>query len=191
MASVGARPHLGRHDTCSIAPLHACHPHACMVAAAPTRRTGLLLLLGSLGWPSFPLARLGFAGQLVHVTAREGACLPILATASRPSHSYGCHCHITHLPLPRTCPQAPFPAGAFRVRHRHFWSLFRSDYQSPASSTFLSEQTNHQQSANSTFLSQQISTSHQPPAKRTGCWFMGSMAAWCAMASCLLVVQLC
>lgn len=94
-----------------------------MVAAAPTRRTGLLLLLGSLGWPSFPLARLGFAGQLVHVTAREGACLPILATASRPSHSYGCHCHITHLPLPRTCPQAPFPAGAFRVRHRHFWFM--------------------------------------------------------------------
>jgi hypothetical protein len=45
----------------------------------------------------------------------------------------------------------------------------RSAYQPPASSTFLSEQTSHQQSANSTFLSQQISTSHQPPAKRTGC----------------------
>jgi hypothetical protein len=34
-------------------------------------------------------------------------------------------------------------------------------------STFLSEQTSHQQSASSTFLSEQISTSHQPPAKRT------------------------
>jgi hypothetical protein len=45
----------------------------------------------------------------------------------------------------------------------------RSAYQLPASSTFLSEQTSHQQSANSTFLSEQISTSHQPPAKRTGC----------------------
>jgi hypothetical protein len=45
----------------------------------------------------------------------------------------------------------------------------RLAYQPPASSTFLSEQTSHQQPANSTFLSQQISTSHQPPAKRTGC----------------------
>jgi hypothetical protein len=44
----------------------------------------------------------------------------------------------------------------------------RSAYQPPASSTFLSEQTNHQQPADSTFLSQQTSTSHQPPAKRTG-----------------------
>jgi hypothetical protein len=34
--------------------------------------------------------------------------------------------------------------------------------------TFLSEQTSHRQPANSTFLSEQISTSHQPPAKRTG-----------------------
>jgi hypothetical protein len=42
-------------------------------------------------------------------------------------------------------------------------------YQPPASSTFLSEQTSHQQSASSTFLSEQTSTSHQPPAKRTGC----------------------
>jgi hypothetical protein len=41
-------------------------------------------------------------------------------------------------------------------------------YQPPASSIFLSEQTSHQQSASSTFLSEQISTSHQPPAKRTG-----------------------
>jgi hypothetical protein len=38
-----------------------------------------------------------------------------------------------------------------------------------ATSTFLSEQTSHQQSASSTFLSKQISTSRQPPAKRTGC----------------------
>jgi hypothetical protein len=45
----------------------------------------------------------------------------------------------------------------------------RSAYQPPASSTFLSEETSHQQSASSAFLSEQISTSHQPPAKRTGC----------------------
>jgi hypothetical protein len=44
----------------------------------------------------------------------------------------------------------------------------RLAYQPPASSTFLSEQTSHQQSASSTLLSQQISTSHQPPANRTG-----------------------
>jgi hypothetical protein len=42
-------------------------------------------------------------------------------------------------------------------------------YQPPASSTFLSEQISHQQPANSTFLSEQTSTSHQPPAKLTGC----------------------
>jgi hypothetical protein len=41
-------------------------------------------------------------------------------------------------------------------------------YQPPATSTFLSEQTSHQQPASSTFLSEQTSTSHQPPAKRTG-----------------------
>jgi hypothetical protein len=45
----------------------------------------------------------------------------------------------------------------------------RLAYQPPASSTFLSEQTSHQQPASSTFLSEQISTSYQPPAKRTGC----------------------
>jgi hypothetical protein len=45
----------------------------------------------------------------------------------------------------------------------------RLAYQPPASSTFLSEQTSHQQPASSTFLSEQISTSHQPPANRTGC----------------------
>jgi hypothetical protein len=41
-------------------------------------------------------------------------------------------------------------------------------YQPPASNTFLSQQISHQQPANSTFLSEQTSTSHQPPAKRTG-----------------------
>jgi hypothetical protein len=45
----------------------------------------------------------------------------------------------------------------------------RLAYQPPANSTFLSEQTDHQQSANSIFFSEEISTSHQPPAKRT-CW---------------------
>jgi hypothetical protein len=45
----------------------------------------------------------------------------------------------------------------------------RLAYQPPASSTFLSEQTSHQQPANSTLLSEQTSTSHQPPANRTGC----------------------
>jgi hypothetical protein len=44
----------------------------------------------------------------------------------------------------------------------------RLAYQPPANNTFLSEQTSQQQSASSTFLSEQISTSHQPPAKRTG-----------------------
>jgi hypothetical protein len=44
----------------------------------------------------------------------------------------------------------------------------RLAYQPTASSTFLSEQTSHQQPASRTFLLEQISTSHQPPAKRTG-----------------------
>jgi hypothetical protein len=44
----------------------------------------------------------------------------------------------------------------------------RLAYQPPASSTFLSEQTSHQQPASSTLLSEQTSTSHQPPANRTG-----------------------
>jgi hypothetical protein len=52
-------------------------------------------------------------------------------------------------------------------------------YQTPASSTFLSEQTSRQQPASSTFLSEQISTSHQPPAKRTGCmWEFGFSAIY-------------
>jgi hypothetical protein len=45
----------------------------------------------------------------------------------------------------------------------------RLAYQPPANSTFLSKQTSHQQPASSTFLSEQTSTSHQPPAKPTGC----------------------
>jgi hypothetical protein len=44
----------------------------------------------------------------------------------------------------------------------------RLAYQPPASSTFLSKLTSHQQPASSIFLSEQTSTSHQPPAKRTG-----------------------
>jgi hypothetical protein len=46
--------------------------------------------------------------------------------------------------------------------------LVRLAYQPPANSTFLSKQISHQQAASSTFLSEQTSTSHQPPAKRTG-----------------------
>jgi hypothetical protein len=44
----------------------------------------------------------------------------------------------------------------------------RLAYQPPANSTFLSQQISHQQPANSTLLSEQTSTSHQPPANRTG-----------------------
>jgi hypothetical protein len=47
----------------------------------------------------------------------------------------------------------------------------RLAYQPPASITFLSQQTSHQQPASSTLLSEQTSTSHQPPANRTGCVF--------------------
>jgi hypothetical protein len=53
----------------------------------------------------------------------------------------------------------------------------RLAYQPTASSTFLSEQTSRHQPASSTFLSEQTSTSHQPPAKRTGCQFAISGAA--------------
>jgi hypothetical protein len=52
----------------------------------------------------------------------------------------------------------------------------RLAYQPPANSTFLSEQTSHQQPANSTFLSEQTSTSHQPPANRTGCLYISDEA---------------
>jgi hypothetical protein len=50
----------------------------------------------------------------------------------------------------------------------HWAPPVRLAYQSPASSTFLSKQISHQQPTNGTFLSEQTSTSHQPPAKRTG-----------------------
>jgi hypothetical protein len=50
-----------------------------------------------------------------------------------------------------------------------FLRPIRLAYQPPANDTFLSEQTSHQQPASSTFLSEQTSSSHQPPAKRTGC----------------------
>jgi hypothetical protein len=43
----------------------------------------------------------------------------------------------------------------------------RLAYQPLANSTFLSEGISHHQPVSSTFLSEQISTSHQPPAKRT------------------------
>jgi hypothetical protein len=63
------------------------------------------------------------------------------------------------------------------ARTRHAKGLYtralqqpvRLAYQPPASSTFLSEQTSHQQLVSSTLLSEQTSTSHQPPANRTGC----------------------
>jgi hypothetical protein len=45
----------------------------------------------------------------------------------------------------------------------------RLAYQPPTNNTFLSEQISQQQPASSIFLSEQISTSHQQPAKRTGC----------------------
>jgi hypothetical protein len=59
--------------------------------------------------------------------------------------------------------------GCITMHRKIQQGAVRSAYQPPASSTFLSEQISHQQPANNTFLSQQISTSHQPPAKRTGC----------------------
>jgi hypothetical protein len=58
-------------------------------------------------------------------------------------------------------------------------------YQPLANITFLSQQISHQQPANSTFLSEQTSTSHQPPAKRTGCQSPESSACsvgWWLMA---------
>jgi hypothetical protein len=54
------------------------------------------------------------------------------------------------------------------ARFVHHFHPVRLAYQPPANSTFLSEQISHQQPVNSTFLSEQISTSHQPPANRTG-----------------------
>jgi hypothetical protein len=55
----------------------------------------------------------------------------------------------------------------------------RLAYQLLASSTFLSEQTNHQRPAIRTFISEQTSTIHQPPAKRTGRMFVtGNKLEW-------------
>jgi hypothetical protein len=51
----------------------------------------------------------------------------------------------------------------------------RLAYQPPGNSTFLSQQTSHQQPASSTLLSEQTSTSHQPPANRTGCLMIPSL----------------
>jgi hypothetical protein len=47
----------------------------------------------------------------------------------------------------------------------------RLAYQPSTSSTLLSQQTRHQQPASITLLSEQTSTSHQPPANRTG-WML-------------------
>jgi hypothetical protein len=68
----------------------------------------------------------------------------------------------------------------FHFSHHHISTFFlipmfyrsvRLAYQPPTSSIFLSEQISHQQPASSNFLLEQISTSHQSPAKRTGCIF--------------------
>jgi hypothetical protein len=68
----------------------------------------------------------------------------------------------------------------------------RSAYQPPASITFLSEQISHQQPANSTFLSEQTNTSHQPPAKRTGCWLQAAgirgFCPCCCVCGCVVGV---
>jgi hypothetical protein len=64
----------------------------------------------------------------------------------------------------------------FRYNKKDYYRTFnirpvRLAYQPPASSTFLSQQTSHQQPASSTLRSEQTSTSHQPPANRTGLAF--------------------
>jgi hypothetical protein len=67
----------------------------------------------------------------------------------------------------------------------------RLAYQPPGNSTFLSQQTSHQQSASSTFLSEQISTSHQPPAKRTVSLFWCSSMFFFVVLYCRLVGPFC
>jgi hypothetical protein len=57
------------------------------------------------------------------------------------------------------------------------WHPVRLAYQPPVSSIFLSQQTSHQQPASSTLLSEWTSTSHQPPANRTGCEMKLNIAA--------------
>jgi hypothetical protein len=88
--------------------------------------------------------------------------------------------HLLHLNIQQPqliCDGARLPFGAYRcdaamwdrvMSTPSFLQPVRSAYQPPASSTFLSEQTSHQQPASSTLLSEQTSTSHQPPANRTG-----------------------
>jgi hypothetical protein len=66
---------------------------------------------------------------------------------------------------------------SFYPRENLHYRLDRLAYQPPASSTFLSEQISHQQSTSGTFFSEQTSTSHQPPAKRTGFMFPIGMAS--------------
>jgi hypothetical protein len=73
-------------------------------------------------------------------------------TDMKKNHSSGC-----------ALPQAKSRSRIFSIRP------VRLAYQTPASSTFLSQQISHQQPASSTLLSEQTSTSHQPPANRTGC----------------------
>jgi hypothetical protein len=62
-----------------------------------------------------------------------------------------------------------FPEKNCCVESENQQRPLRLAYRPPANSTFLSEQISHQQPASSIFLSQQISTSHQQPAKQTGC----------------------
>jgi hypothetical protein len=64
-------------------------------------------------------------------------------------------------------PELPW-IGAPLTRSRRCCRPVRLAYLPPSNSTFLSEQIRHRQPANNTFLSEQTSTSHQPPAKRTG-----------------------
>jgi hypothetical protein len=92
---------------------------------------------------------------------------------------------VEHVFLIKQGENAVVPACAYSLRFKVFvilsfldkilmhliiyYQRVRSTYQPPASSTFLSEQTNHQRPASSTLLSEETSTSHQPPANRTGC----------------------
>jgi hypothetical protein len=82
-----------------------------------------------------------------------------MSTLTAP-HQRASRCH------GETCPAA---ANRQRRPDRSPFGPVRLAYQPPANSTFLLEQTSHQQPASSTLLSEQTSTSHQPPANRTGC----------------------
>jgi hypothetical protein len=70
--------------------------------------------------------------------------------------------------LERKCSSTMLLSRSFLFPFRVAKRPVRLAYQPPASSTFLSQQTSHQQPASSTLLSEQTSTSHQPPANRTG-----------------------